>query len=460
MNVSIEHKDSSSAVITLAIEQADYAEKVEKALKHYRQTAQMPGFRKGMVPMSLVKKMYGKAVKAEEINRAVGQQLYTYISENKINVLGEPMPNEELQKEYDFDTTDDFEFVFDVAISPEVDVVIDKSIEVPFFNIEPEKAMIDEQIESILSSYGSYEDADEVEENDMLKGLLCQLEDGQAMENGILVEDASILPLYMKDEAEKAKFVGAKKNSVIVFNPFKAYDGNKYELSSLFKVERGTGDAYTGDFSFEIREISRHKKAELGEELYKTAFGAETEVKSEEEFREKVAESLRFQFRSESDYKFLLDLRTALENKVGEISFADPILKRWLLTQNPERDEAWVEEQFPALVRDLRYHVIKEDLVKKLGIEVSEEDLKSYAKHVARSQFAQYGMHGVEDEMLERFANENLLAKEDTRRGFYDRITEEKIASAVKGEITLVEETLSFEEFRQKMQGEETVVEE
>ncbi|ERJ83799.1 trigger factor [Porphyromonas gingivalis F0185] len=450
MNVSIKNTDAVNAIATVAIEKADYANEVEKALRTYRQRANVPGFRKGMVPMGMIKKMYGKGVKAEEINRVVGRELYRYIAENKLNVLGEPMPNEELQKEYDFDTTDDFEFVFDLALSPVVDVVVDKSIRVPYYTIQPTEEMIDRQIESMRSSYGHSVEADEVTANDVVKGRLCELEDGQPKEGGICVEEAMLLPAYMKDEEEKNKFVGAAKNSVVVFNPSKAYNNNEYELSSLLKVDKSAIGEHTGDFSFEISSISRHEKAELNEEFFKQAFGEETDIKNEADLRVKVTEGVREQFTAESDYKFLIDLRRELEAQVGELQFPDALLKRWLKLSHTEWSDEELEKQYPAMIKDLTFHVIKEDLVKKNDIVVTPQEVRNFAIIVAKNQFAQYGMSAVPQDALERYAN-TMMEKEDARRNFFDRVTENKLAAALKEKLDIDAKTVSPDEFNKLM---------
>lgn len=450
MNVSIKNTDAVNAIVTVSIEKADYANEVEKALRTYRQRANVPGFRKGMVPMGMIKKMYGKGVKAEEINRAVGRELYNYISENKLNVLGEPMPNEELQKDYDFDTTDDFEFVFDLALSPTVDIVADKNVHVPYYTIEPTDEMVDQQIDSMRSSYGQSVEVDQVEKDDVVKGRLCELENNEPKEGGITVEDAMILPAYIKDEEEQKKIVGSPKNSVITFNPSKAYNNNEYEISSLLKIDKAEIGEHTGDFSFEISSISRREKAELNEEFFKNVFGEETNIKNEADLRENVLEGIREQFAAESDYKFLLDLRKALEAQVGELQFPDAFLKRWLKATHKEWTDEELDKQYPAMIKDLTYHVIKEDLVKKNSIEVTADDVKEFAIIVAKNQFSQYGMSAVPQDALERYAN-TLLEKEDTRRNFFDRATEKKLAAVLKDQLDIDNKTVTPKEFEKVM---------
>lgn len=281
MNVSLKNIDATKGIVKLEIVKADYADKVEKSLRSFRQKADVPGFRKGMVPMGMVKKMYGKHVLVEEINKLVSENLYNYIRENKLNILGEPLPNETEQKEINFDTQEDFEFCFDVALAPEIKIELSKNDKLPYFQVNIDDEMIGKQVEAYQANFGAYDQVEDVEEKDLVKGTVAELENGSPKEGGIVVEEAVLMPMYMKDEAEKAKFIGAKKNSVIVFNPNKAYEGAEAEIASFLKVDKDAVSGITGDFSFEITEVTRHKNAELNQELFDKVFG-EGVVTSEE----------------------------------------------------------------------------------------------------------------------------------------------------------------------------------
>lgn len=455
MTVSIEHKNDVTALITVAVQKADYEAEVEKTLRNYRQRADIPGFRKGNVPMGMIKKKYGVGIKIEEINKAVGKALYDYINENKLAVLGEPMPHENGQKEYDFNKDEDFEFKFDVAIAPKAEISLGKEDKVPYFNIEPTEEMVSSQIESMLNSYGKSEEADTVEENDIVKGILTELENGEIKDGGIQKEDAMLLPKYIKAEEEKALFIGAKKNSVITFNPFVAYDGNEYELSSFLGIDRKQVANYKDkEFTFEITSISRHTPADMDEEFFKLAFGEQSEVRDEAGLRTKITEGFQEQFNNESDYKFLLDLRQIMMEKAGKLEFPDELLKRWLKVSNPERTQEQLDEEYPKMIEDLTYHMLKDKLVEKNNIEVSEEEVKNFAIIVAKSQFAQYGMSSVPDEVLANYAK-SLLEKEDSRRNFTNRVVENKLAAVIKGQVTLDEKTVSPDEFSKMIQEQE-----
>ena len=345
MNVSLQNIDKVSALLTVKLEKADYQEKVDKSLKSFRQKAQIPGFRKGMVPMSLVKKMYGKSVIAEEVNKALQEAVYNYIKENKVNMLGEPLPSEN-QQVIDFDTMEEFEFVFDIALAPEFKAEVDAKDKVDFYSIEVSEDMIENQVKMYTQRTGKYDQVDAYEENDMLKGLLAQLdEEGNTKEGGIQVEGAVLMPSYMKNDEQKAIFANAKVNDVLVFNPNVAYDGHAAELGSLLKIDKEIAKDVKSNFSFQVEEITRFVPGELTQEVFDQAFG-EGVVKTEEEFRAKIKEEIAARFVADSDYKFLLDVRKVLMEKVGKLEFPDALLKRIMLLNNEEKGEEYVAENY------------------------------------------------------------------------------------------------------------------
>ena len=445
MNVSLKNIDAVSGIVKLEIVKADYAEQVEKSLRNFRQKANVPGFRKGMVPMGMVKKMYGKHVLVEEINKLVSENLFKYIRENDLHILGEPMPNETEQKPLDFDKEEDFEFCFDVALAPEINIELSKNDKLPFYQVAIDEEMLNNQVNAYRSNFGSYDKVDEVEEKDMVKGTVAELENGAPKEGGIVVEDAVLMPSYLKDEAEKAKFIGAKANTVIVFNPNKAYEGAEAEIASLLKVDKEAVAGLTGDFSFEIKEITRHKKAELNQELFDKVFG-EGVVSSEEEFKNKIKDALAEQFTPQSDFKFLLDARDVLVQKAGELKFADELLKRWLLTANEKNTPEKLDEDYPQIIEDLKYQLIKENLVKNNNLKVEDADIENFAKRVAKAQFAQYGMLSVPEEVLANYAKD-MLKNKQTLQNVIDRAVEEKLAAWLKEQVELDVKEVSAEEF-------------
>lgn len=452
MNVSLKNIDATKGIVKLEIVKDDYAGNVDKSLKGLRQKANVPGFRKGMVPMGMVQKMYGKQVLVDEINKLVSENLYNYIRESKLNILGEPLPNQTEQKEINFDTQEDFEFLFDIAFAPEIKIEVSKEDKLPYYQVKIDEEMIGKQVEAYQANFGTYEDVEEAEENDIVKGIVAELENGAPKEGGIVVEEAMLLPKFIKEEAEKAKFNGAKKNSVIVFNPSRAFEGSDAEMASFFKKDKSEVSELTGDFSFEIKDIKRHKNAEMNQELFDKVFG-EGVITTEEEFKNKIREALEEQFTPQSDFKFLEDAREVLKEKAGELNFADDVLKRWLLIANEKNTPEKVEHDYPEILKDLTSHLIKEKIVADNEIKVEEADLLNFAQKVAKAQFAQYGMLSVPEDVLMNYTKEMLKNKE-THRNLLDRVVEEKLAGWLKGQVSLEVKEVTPDEFNKLFEAE------
>lgn len=445
MNVSLQNIDKVSGKLTVKLEKADYQEKVDKELKSLRQKAQIPGFRKGMVPVSLMKKMYGKSVMVEVVNKALQEAVYNYIKDNNVNMLGEPMPDEN-QSAIDFDTMEDFEFVFDIALSPEFKAEVSADDKVDYYTIEVSEDMIDNQVKMYTQRTGKYDKVDSYEENDMLKGLLAQLdEEGNTREGGIQVEGAVLMPAYMKNDDQKAIFANAKVNDVLVFNPNVAYDGHGAELASLLKIDKEIAKDVKSDFSFQVEEITRFVPGELTQEVFDQAFG-EGVVKTEEEFRAKIKEEIAARFVADSDYKFMIDLRKMMAEKVGKLEFNDALLKRIMLNNNEEKGEEFVEANYDNSIAELTWHLIKEQLVEANEIKVEQEDVVKMAKEATKAQFAQYGMMSIPDDVLDNYAQE-MLKKKETVNNLVSRVVDTKLATALKSQVTLENKSVSIEEF-------------
>ncbi len=444
MNISLQNVDKVSAVLTVGFDKADYQDKVEKTLKAYRQKANVPGFRQGMVPMGLVKKQYGKAVLAEEIDKLLQDKVYEYLRDNKINMLGQPLPSENM-KPVNYDE-ENFEFVFDIALAPEFKAEISKDDTVDYYTIEVSDELIDQQIKMYTQRGATHEKVEEYQDNDMLKGTIAELDEaGNVKEDGIQVSDAVMMPLYMKNDEQKALFNGCKVNDVIVFNPFTAYDGNEAELASLLKIKKEDVANVKGNFSFQINEIIRMIPAALDEKLFDQVFGEGT-VKTEEEFRAKIKEGIAKQFEGDSDYKFLIDVRTHLVNKIGKLEFPDALLKRIMLLNNQEKGEEFVSENYEKSIEELTWHLIKEQLVAENEIKVEQPDIINMAKDATRIQFAQYGMLNVPEDVLENYAKE-MLKKKESVENLVNRAVESKLATALKEKATLNNKTITMEEF-------------
>ncbi len=454
MNVSLTNTDSVNAILQIGVAKADYQEKVESALKTFRKKANMPGFRPGTAPAGMVKKMYGKSILAEEINKLVSESLYNYIQENKLNVLGEPLPNEEKQQPIDFSTEGDYDFYFDIALAPEIKLNLTKKDKISYYAIDVAEDLVDKQIESYKANYGKYDKVEEgAKETDLIRGVIAELEDGKVKEGGIYVEAGIVMPSYMKDAEEQAKFVGSKTGDVIVFNPGKAYEGNEAEIASLLHIDKSAVETVAPEFQFTITEVTRYQEAGLDQDLFDKVFGAGT-VKDADEFKAKVKETIANQFAPDSDYKFLLDAKELLEKKTSDLQFPDTFLKRWLLATAKERTAESLEKDYPKIIADLKFHLIKEQIAKDNEIKIQNDDMKAIALQATRAQFAQYGMMNLPDEMLENYANDMLKNKENARN-LLDRAMENKIIEVLKTKLGVEEKTISLDDFRKFFEKEE-----
>ena len=443
MNISLQNIDKVNAQITAVVEPADYQEKVANAIKEFRKKANMPGFRKGMVPVGLIKKQFGKSILADELNRILQDSLFGYIRDNKINMLGEPLPCE-VNNEVDFVDGHSFTFMFDIALAPEFNVELSKDDKIAHYNIEVADDMVNRQVEIYRQRGGKYDKVESYQDNDMIKGIITELdENGNAKEEGITAENVVMLPKYFKNDDQKALFNDAKVGDIIKFNPSVAYDNNANEISYILNVKSEEVENYKGDFNFQISEITRFVPGPLDQELFDAVYPG-GEVKSEEDFKNKIKSTIAEQFAKDSDFKFLIDLRKHVEEKVGKLEFPDALLKRIMMAS--AKDEKKVEENYDKSIEELTWHLIKEKLVEMTGVKVDDNDVKEMAKDVTRMQFAQYGMLNVPEEYLENSVKE-MMKKRETVDNLIDRCIEMKLGAALKEMVTLEETNISAEDF-------------
>ena len=448
MKVSQNKIDDLNLELTVEVEAADYAEIERKKLAERKRNADFKGFRKGMVPMGLIKKQYGTSVLLEEVDKLLQEKVGEYIRENKVNMLGTPLPKE---NNANFETDENFEFSFDIALAPEFNVELSNNDTVDYYDINVTDEMVDQQVNMYRQRTAKYDKVEDYQDKDMLKGLLAELdENGNTKEGGVQVEGAVMMPSYMKNDDQKAIFNGAKVNTVLVFNPSVAFDNNEAELASLLKVKKEEVANYKGNFSFQIEEITRMIPGDLTQELFDQVLG-EGKAHSEEEFRAQIKETIAKQFEADSDYKFLLDVRTYLSEKVGKLQFADELMKRIMLENNKEKGEEFVSENYEKSLEELTWHLIKEKLVAANDIKVEQADITNMAKEATRAQFAQYGMINVPDELLENYSKE-MLKKRESVEALVNRVVESKLSEILKGQVTLNHKAVSAEEFNKMFQ--------
>lgn len=445
MNISFENPDKVSGLLTLVVEEADIKKDVNKTIEDYRKKANIPGFRPGMAPLSLIKRQFGMNVKMDAINKLVGEQLQKYIKDNNIQMLGEPMASES-QEPQDLEKDGPYTFKFDIAIAPEFKCELTGRDKVDYYELKVDDELIDRQVDMFASQAGSYAPGDHYEENDTLKGELRELDEaGNTKEGGIVVEDAMIMPSYIKVEDQKNLFDGVKPGDVVTFSPRKAYPENDAEVSSLLKIDRKEVAEHTGDFSYQVKEINHFTKHEVNQELFDRVYG-EGNVADEAAFRAKIAENLKAQFEVNTDFRFLMDVRKHCEKKVGKLEFPDALLKRIMLANNKDKGEEFVEKNYEASINELTWHLIREKLVAAQEIKIDDNDVKETAKEAARAQFAQYGMNNVPDEYLDNYATE-MLKKQEHIQSFVERAIDRKLTEKLKGVVKLNVKEVTLDEF-------------
>ncbi|WP_319500722.1 trigger factor [uncultured Draconibacterium sp.] len=451
MNINLENIDQVNAVINLTIEKTDYEKQVADVLKDYRQKATIPGFRPGKVPAGLIKKRFGTAVLVEEINKLISQNLSKYMIDEKLPVLGEPMPNDEKQKAIDWEKDESFEFVFDVALAPEVKVSLDKRNKYTYYNIAVSDDMIQQQVDMAASQLGENLPAEEAKEDSTVRGNFVQLDaEGNEVEGGIAPEGVLLAVDKIKDEEVKNAFVGCKKDDIIVFNPIKAFENN-HEVSHMLNIKHEEADTLESDFRYTVTEILQFQKAELNEELFKKLYGEETEIKTLDDFKAKIKEDLAKNLVFSSDHKFTLDTRDTLVEKT-ELEMPEEFLKRWLVAVNKELTQEQIETEFPAFILDLKWQLIKDAIAKENELKIEAEEAEDFAKKMALAQYQQYGIHDVPEDQLESFAK-MMLDKPEERERIYKKLLEDKVIEVVKEKVTVQEEEVSQEKFNEMMQA-------
>ena len=450
MNITRENIDQMNAFLTITVEKSDYEAAVNDILKGHRKKANMPGFRPGMVPAGLIKKMYGKAALAEEVNKIISNGLTDYIHAENLNVLGEPLPNEEKQPAIDWDKQSDFSFVYDIGMAPAFEVTLDKNTTVPYYSIIADDEMVNKQVEAYARQLGENRPADSVEEKDTLRGTFVQLDEaGNELEGGIVADKVVIAIDIMKDQEIKASFLGKVIGDVVTFDPVKAYD-NKHEVGHMLNISHEEAENLTGDFKFTIEEILRFEKSELNQDLYTKIYGEESGITTEEEFKARVKSEIEDNFVYSSNYKFFIDSNEILKNRI-QIDLPEAFLKRWIKVTNVKMTEEQIDTDFDNFMLDLKWQLIKDKIVKDNDLKITEEDIRTLAKEMAMIQFRQYGLSNVADEQLENYAN-HMLKNEEERRKLISKKQDDLITAAIKDKVSLDIKQINYEEFNKMLE--------
>jgi trigger factor len=444
MNITKENVDDLNAVLKIQVEKADYDGNVEKVLRDYRKKANIKGFRPGMVPIGLVKKMYGRAVQIDEINKVVTDNIQKYLADEKLEILGDPLPRSDDQEKFDFDTQETFTFSFDLGLSPAFDLKLGKKNKVTCYEITADEKMKNDYLENYTRRYGKFEKADLSEEKDVLKGKIESIDiDGNPNPDGISADDTTLSIDVIKDKKIKKQFIGKSEKDSIDFDLRKAFP-NDFEIAGLLKKQKDEVTDINGDFRFTINEISRFRKAEINQDLFNRIYG-EGIVNSEEEFRKKVEEEISLNLKNESNYKLSIDLKKLAMDKT-EFQLPENFLKRWLVKVNEKTTEEQVEKEFDNFRNDLKWQLIRNKIARMNEIKITEEELLKEAENITRYQFQQYGLFYANDEQVTNYAKETLKREEDAKR-IADKILEEKVIGLLKEMVKLDSKTVTIEEF-------------
>ncbi len=446
MNISKQNTDDLTATLTLSVEKADYAEKVESVLKDYRKNAQIPGFRKGKVPMGMIRKQHAMSVQMEEINKLISQELQKYISEADFKILGEPLPSDK-QETLDFDTQENFDFIFEVGIQPTIELEIsDKDTVVAYeINVEPEA--VEKQMNQFASQYAEMTNPDEAEARDMVRGDVAQLNaDGSLVEGGVLKEGAVLMPERITDEAVKANFIGAKVGANIVFNPSTAL-GNAEEAATFLGLEKDA--VVDADFKMTVTEITRYVDAEVNEKLFKKVYPNE-DFATEEDFKKRVEEDIQKGQAQEGAARFEWEARDYIVDKLKDVVFPEAFLKRWITVSNEERedfDAAKLDADFPKVLDDLRWQLASSYLAEKAELKVEADDPMKAAKQLAAQQFAMYGMGNLPEEYYDDYAKKMLEDKSQAEH-IINKVMTDKVIAYIKENVKLKTKKVSMDDFK------------
>lgn len=445
MNVNYDKLDNVNGVITVTIEEKDYADKVKKQLKEIGKKHVEPGFRPGKVPAGLIAKKYGNSVKYDAVNETVGEAVYNYIKENNLHVLGQPVPDTENVIDIN---NNDFTFKFKVGVAPEIDNHVNKDLHVPYYTIQVTEDMVDEQIDGLRKRFGRQVSGEETDDNCVIKGVITELnEDGSVKEGGVVVENGIIAPVHFKNDEQKELFKNKKVGDSVVFNPAATCDTNPVEMSSMLNIDKEDVENHKGNFRFDIKDIIVLKPADLDQELFDNAVGKD-KAHNEEEFRAAIKELLALNLSNDSNYRFTIDAKDAVEKAVGQLELPVEILKEFLIRQNEALNKENIDEEFDKLRGQLEWDLVRDNIAEKFEVKVSNEDILDEARGVVVRQLMQYGPGALTDQLVEQYANQ--VVKDDKNREMLTQnALTRKVFEVIKENVTLDNKDVTVEEFRQ-----------
>jgi len=442
MNITKKEIDELNAEVTIELAPEDYEKQVTDILKDYRKKVNMPGFRAGKVPFGMVKKMYGKAVMAEEVNKILSQKLYDFIQENELEVLGQPLPNESEDNKIDLDDAS-FKFTYDLGVSPKFDIKLGDKDKFDFYKIQIDEALIDKYVKDIAKRYGKVEQVEESGADDMLQGKFTEIDSKVGAIEGGIEHTSTISIEYIEDKKAKDKLTGLKIGEKIKLNPADVSRGPA-DMAQMLGISKSRAEKLKSNFEFEVEKIYRMTPHAANQELFDKVYGP-GEIKSETEFRQKIAEELEKNLEVDSNRKFYKDLTDKLIAKL-KLQLPEDFLKRWLLATNEELDNTRLEEEWEDISDSIRWQLIEAKIMKDNNIQVQHKELIDKAKELISAQMEQYGQTDVPEEQLDAMAA-NILSKEEEAKRVHDQLLDEKLIEFYKSSVSLKNKEISFNDF-------------
>lgn len=447
MNVSFEKLNDVEGKIIVNVEESDYKAKVEAEIKKIGRTHSIPGFRKGHVPMGQLVRMFGKQVKSDVLNQEVYEAVVKYIQDNKLGILGEPLPVD--VKEISIEQKD-FTFAYEIGLAPAIEINLDKSVTLDYYPIKVSDEMAEQQDKMLRERFGKQEPGQEFEERALVKGVLMELNaDGTVKtdEDAIQVTAGIVAPFLFKSKEEAAKFEGKKVGDKVVFNPSASCEGNVAELSSMLNIDKERAAEVKADFELAISEIIVNRLAEYGQEFYDDVFGKD-KVTSEEDYHKNVTAMIAAQLAPNSENLFQYTTEKALVEKYGNFELPAEFLKKWLVARNEGLTSENIDAEYEKMVPSIKWQLVKERVAQQAGVKIEKEDLENFAKAIAAQQLAQYGMYNLGDDVLADYAK-RILEDKNSRSHIIEQVGDRKLFDAIKNLVTVDVKEVTLDEFKE-----------
>lgn len=443
MQIDRNNIDELTARLTVTVEPADYASRVEKILNDYRKNSQYPGFRKGKAPMALIRKQYATPVLADEMNKIISEELSAYIQKEELDILGNPIPETSTEASGDWEKPENFTFAYEIGLAPSIDLQFGRGAKFTRHIIKVDKKALEAALTDHKRRHGTISEHEIASDTDLLLGHFTQLDGNNEPLEGGIESDSNIALEHLDDKKTRKQLTGAKVGDVFDVNPHKVSHGHD-DLAKMLGVTHSEVHDIKTNFRFEVKEIKRLTPHENNQALWDKVLGKDV-VNSEKDFREKVSEELHQQFDRDAEQifrrRFVVDLIEHMK-----IQMPDAFLKRWIQmnNENPLTDEQ-LEKEYPSYADSMRWQLLQQAVMKDADMRVTMEEVEEEAKRVIGAQYAQYGMP-LEGEMLDNFAK-NALSNDEERRRIADIVIERKVVDNLLPRVTIKEKSVSFEEF-------------